>query len=180
MTTKTWKLNTSNLGKYEEFKQLFSHYGANLEATHLDLKEIVADPITVVAHKASQLSDNIIVDDTALEIENAEVGINVRWLLDHLPQYINHKATWTVLLAYRQKDLIYIYKGTVEGTIVKPRGINGFGFDPVFMPDGAKQTLAEAKPDAVNARAKAVEDLLQGKIHTTSPVITSWNGKWQK
>ena len=52
---KQWKLNTSNLNKYEEFKRFFIEHGCSLEATHIDLKEIDADPVTVAAHKASQL-----------------------------------------------------------------------------------------------------------------------------
>lgn len=174
------KLNTSNPGKFEEFKRLFAKYGSNLETSHIDLDEIDADPIKVVAHKASQLGENIIVEDTSLDIEGASVGINIRWLLDHLPEYAGRKAEWTVLLAYHQGDQIYIYKGTVSGTIVLPRGTTGFGFDPVFLPNGATETLAESKPDAVNARAKAVEALLKGDVWTKHPVIENWEGPWQK
>ena len=40
---KMWKLNTSNQGKFEEFKRLFAHHGVELDTTHIDLKEIDAD-----------------------------------------------------------------------------------------------------------------------------------------
>lgn len=175
----SWKLNTSNAGKYAEFKRLFAQYGHDIETTHFDLDEIDADPIQVVAHKASQLEENIIVEDTSLEVEGASVGINVRWLLDHLQDYEGHKATWTVLLAFQQDHQVYIYQGIVTGTIVAPKGNTGFGFDPVFLPDGAEATLAEAKPDEVNARAKAVEALISGDVWAIHPVITDWDGPWQ-
>lgn len=175
-----WKLNTSNLGKFEEFKRLFAFHGSKLEATHLDLKEIDADPILVVVQKASQLGENVIVEDTSLEIEGASVGINIRWLLDHLPDYAGRKAEWTVLLAYRQSDQVYIYKGTISGKIVPPRGNLGFGFDPVFLPNGSSKTLAESKPDEFNARAKAVEALIQENLWKKHPVIRNWEGQWQK
>lgn len=128
----TWKLNTSNPGKFEEFKRLFAKYGCTLETTHFDLKEIDADPLQVIAHKASQLGDNILVEDTSLDIEGVSVGIHIRWLLEHLSEYAGRKAEWTVLLAFRRAHQIHIYKGTVSGTIVPSRGTTGFGFDPFF------------------------------------------------
>jgi XTP/dITP diphosphohydrolase len=120
------------------------------------------------------------VEDTSLDIEGASVGVNIRWLLDHLPEYNGRKAEWTVLLGYRQGNEIYIYKGSLTGTIVLPRGNGGFGFDPVFLPDGATKTLSESKPNTVNARAKAVEALIRGNIYTKHPLIESWDGPWQK
>lgn len=176
---KVWKLNTSNLGKFEEFKRLFFQHGFSLEATHFDLREIVSDPIQVIAHKASQLGENIIVEDTALDIEGESVGINIRWLLDHLADYVGRKAEWTVLLAIHQGAEIYIFKGSVSGVIVEPKGSGGFGFDPVFLPDGAIETLAESKPDLVNARAKAVEAFVKGEVWKTHPVMKNWSGPWQ-
>lgn len=175
----TWKLNTSNLGKFEEFKRLFSQHGQTLETTHFDLKEINAEPLRVIAHKASQLEEEVLVEDTSLDVEGADVGVNIRWLLDHLKDYVGRKAEWTVLLAYRKNRQIQIFKGSISGTIVAPRGAAGFGFDPVFLPDGSTQTLAESKPDAYNARAKAVDSLLQGKVWMQQPLIEHWDGPWQ-
>lgn len=180
MENSNWKINTSNPGKFEEFKRLFAKHGITLEASHFDLEEIDADPIQVVAHKASQLGENIIIEDTSLDIEGADVGVNIRWLLDHLSDYAGRKAEWTVLLAYRQDQEIFIYKGNISGTIVLPKGTKGFGFDPVFLPDGSTETLAESKPDTVNARAKAVEALVEEDIWMTHPVIEEWDGPWQK
>lgn len=177
---KRWKLNTSNLGKFEDFKRLFTKYGDTLEVTHIDLKEIDADPMEVVAHKASQLDENVLVEDTSLDIAGASIGIHIRSLLDHLSEYVGRKANWRVLLAFRQGEEIFIYQGSVSGTIVEPKGTLGFGFDPVFLPEGAKKTLAESKPDLFNARAKVVEALMKGVCFATHPQIKSWEGPWQK
>lgn len=179
MKNLSWKINTSNLNKFEEFKRLFAQHGYGLETTEIDLKEINADPLTVVTHKASQLAEEVIVDDTSLDIEDASVGIHVRWLLDHLSEYVGRKATWTVLLALHKDDEVKIYRGCVYGVIVAPKGSNAFGFDPVFLPDGASKTLAEAKPDQYNARAKAVDALIKGEVWMTRPLLKSWNGSWQ-
>jgi len=175
-----WKLNTSNPGKFEEFKRLFAQNGSILEGSHFDLEEIDANPIQVVAHKASQLADNIVVEDSSLDVEGASVGVNIRWLLDQLSEYKGRKAEWIVLLAFRQGQEVYIYRGSVTGTIILPRGDGGFGFDPVFLPDGATKTLAESKPDMFNARAKAIEALIKGEIYSKHPLIEKWEGPWQK
>lgn len=54
--------------------------------------------------------------------------------------------------------------GTTEGVITSaPRGTDGFGYDPVFQPDGWAETLAEARPadkDAVSHRGAAARALL--------------------
>ena len=175
-----WKLNTSNPGKFKEFERLFAQYGSDLEPTHFDITEIEASPITVVAHKASQLGENILVEDTSLDIESASVGIHIRWLMDHLSDHVGRRAEWTGLLAFRQGDKVLIYKGSILGKIVEPRGTSGFGFDAVFLPNGATKTLAESKPDHCNARAQAVEALMKGAIWTQHPVIEKWEGPWQK
>ncbi len=177
---KTFALNTSNQGKLREFQRLFSKHGAKLTATEIDLKEIKADPMTVVVHKASQVGDRVLVDDTSLDIEGADVGIDVRWLLHHLPEFAGRRAHWRVLLAYREGTWVYIFEGRIDGRIVEPRGKEGFGFDPVFLPDGSDLTLAQEKLDEVNARAKAVDALLTGKPIAQLPSITEWKGEWQK
>ena len=54
-------------------------------------------------------------------------------------------ATFTCCLSIKfSKDLIYSYLGEVKGKIVwPPKGKNGFGYDPFFIPDGHEKTFAE-------------------------------------
>jgi len=174
-----YKLNTSNLGKYQEFKEIFAKYGIELEATHHDLREIDADLVSVIAHKASQLEENTLVDDTSLEVEGESIGVNVRWFLDHLKDYAGRKAKCAVLLAYHKENTVFIFKGSISGIIVESRGNNGFGFDAVFLPDGTDKTLAESKPGPFNAREKAIEALIKGDVWAKHPLITCWDGPWQ-
>lgn len=176
---KVWKMNTSNGGKLLEFQKYFHLHGQQLQSTHIDLKEIDADPLTVVVHKASQVEENVLVEDTSLEIEGADVGIRVRWLLEHLNDFVGRKALWKVLLAYRVDGQVRVYQGVTQGEIVFPKGSGGFGFDPVFQPDGEVFTLAQSKPDSVNARVKAVEALFNNQLHQTHPAIVDWKGPWQ-
>eukprot|EP00667_Euglena_gracilis_P021862 EG_transcript_24115 len=175
----TLKVNTSNQNKFKEFQRMFDKHGITLEATNIDLREINSEPIKVVAHKATQVGDNVIVEDTQLDVEGADVGVNVRWLMDNLGQFEGRRAVWTVLMGVKKGDLVYIYKGVVEGHIVKPRGDSNFGFDPIFQPLGQSHTLAEDKPDEVNARWLCIDNLAKDVVFARHAPITQWDGEWQ-
>jgi XTP/dITP diphosphohydrolase len=57
----------------------------------------------------------------------------------------------------------HVTEGIVRGALVRePRGSNGFGYDPIFVPDGSAMTTAEMEPDAKDAishRGKALRAL---------------------
>jgi XTP/dITP diphosphohydrolase len=158
-----WRINTANPGKRAEYERLFRKNADMLDRdkplifTSLEIDEIDADPISVVVHKASMVGSGVLVDDTSLDVEGAKVGIHVKWLKDTLVDYLGKKATMRVLLAYREGDQVYVYAGETLGHIATPvaKSNKAFGFDPVFMPDGANKTFAEDKPDTLHPRAKA-------------------------
>jgi inosine/xanthosine triphosphate pyrophosphatase family protein len=179
MKSSRWVLNTSNQGKMAEFRRLFDQYKITLFQQSVDLREIDAGPVTVVVYKASQMNEGVLVEDTSLDVEGADIGINIRWVLGHLSKYIGRKAEWRVLLAHQKQGKVYVYEGTVKGRIVAPRGNGGFGFDPFFVPENSQYTLAESKPDEVNARAKAVEALVHDRPIKIESPMTLWKGPWQ-
>jgi len=175
-------LNTSNPGKSKEFKCFFQAHGIQLKITTIDLPEIIADPLSVVVHKASIINNgqgDIIVEDTSLEIVGEKVGIHIKKMLSHLDQLVGKDAIWTVLLAFRHKDWVYVSKGEVKGKIVETRGISGFGFDPYFVPQGSNKTLAEEKSNKFSARALAVRALVENNFIAIQPPIVDWKGEWQ-
>jgi XTP/dITP diphosphohydrolase len=179
MNQSTWVLATSNEGKLREFRSHFDKYGITLDSTHVDIKEIDADPISVVVHKASQVDEGVLVEDTSLDVEGADVGVNVKWMLEHLPSFLGSKVCWRVLLAYRKESFVYVFEGKTDGIIVPPSGTGGFGFDPIFLPDGCNLTLAHEKPEAVDARLHVVKAFVQNCPTTVCSPITDWTGRWQ-
>ena len=78
-----------------------------------------------------------------------------------------------------ETEIVRLYEGNVHGTIVERRGDGGFGFDPVFLPDGASKTLGEEKLDKFNARAIAVASFTTGKHFKSAAPIHDWAGEWQ-
>lgn len=150
-----------------------------LERRTVDLPEIEGTPVEVVANKAAAAGEGVLIEDTSLDIEGQEVGVNVRWLLDNLDSMAGSKCVWRVLMGIMEGESVKVYRGEVQGTIVPPRGEGGFGFDPVVQPDGSDKTLAEAKPDEVSARYLALQNVIANKIDVETPPIREWPGKWQ-
>lgn len=119
-------------------------------------------------------------EDPSAESHDAEA--NMSRLLRELGENNNRKARFrTVIALIRKKDVcpcgctsikeIHKFEGIVEGEIIRERrGGEGFGYDPIFQPDGYDKTFAELGMDIKNhishrARAtqKLAEYLLKGK-----------------
>ena len=94
----------------------------------------------------------------------SEVGhdseANMNKLLHELEGKENRKANFRTVIAFVTTDAVHYFEGTVEGMIlVSRRGEGGFGYDPVFLPDGYEQTFAEMSAEQKNSishRARAV------------------------
>merc|ERR1711865_987057 len=175
------RLNTSNKNKLAEFNRLFGASGISVDSTKIDLKEIDGEMLQVVCHKATCAGEGVLIQDTSLDVEGADVGVNVRWLMDNIGDHEGKKATWRVLLGVMQNGRVMVYEGITEGQITAPVGDSNFGFDPVFKPAGSNKTLAQEKPDSVSARARAIGALVAGEHKCImEPLRTEdWKGAWQ-
>jgi XTP/dITP diphosphohydrolase len=80
-----------------------------------------------------------------------------------LPQ--PHKAKFFCAAVYYDGNKLLKSKGEVNGQIIhEPRGTNGFGYDPLFIPDGYNKTMAELnlnEKNKISHRAKAFNQLLK-------------------
>ena len=125
-------------------------------------------------------------DDTGLEVEvlNGEPGVfsaryaggeghdseaNMQKLLRNLKNQTNRKARFRTIIALvrteegKEKGCVYEFEGIVDGSITSEKsGVEGFGYDPIFQPDGYDKTFAELVMEVKNAishRARAVSKL---------------------
>jgi len=174
-----WIMNTSNPGKSSEYKDLLLREGITLSITKIDQDEIDADPLSVLVHKASQIGERILVDDTSLDVEGENVGVNLRWVIEDIPSYAGKKAVWRVLLGYREDNRVFVYSGEVKGTIVHPNFENDPTLEALFLPDDSDFTLNLDKPDALNPRALAIDAFINDEPVAVLPIMDSWNGPWQ-
>jgi len=93
---------------------------------------------------------------------NSEANMNK--LLNALRNYSNRKAQFKTVIALNLNSAQYLFEGQVQGEITsEKRGNHGFGYDPIFKPDGFEETFAElpiAIKNSISHRAKAVKKLL--------------------
>ena len=130
---------------------------------------------------SKKFSISCFADDTGLEVEalNGEPGVdtahyagpqrdadkNMALLLKNLAEKPNRKAAFKTVFALIWEGEIYSFEGRIEGRISPERkGIEGFGYDPIFIPDGYDQTFAELGVEVKNRfshRAMATKQLVQ-------------------
>ena len=123
---------------------------------------------------------NCFADDTGLEVdalggapgvysaryaggEGHDSQANMNKLLSELENIDNRKARFRTVIALIIDGKVTTFDGIINGTIThEKRGGEGFGYDPIFMPEGHNQTFAELGVDIKNSishRAKAVAKL---------------------
>ena len=95
--------------------------------------------------------------------EHVSYGDNNALLLKNLDGKSNRRARFRTVISLIVDGQEHLFEGTVEGVIAaEPHGDGGFGYDPLFIPDGYTTTFAEMSPGAKNGishRGRAVAKL---------------------
>lgn len=153
---------TGSAGKFEEAKQFFP----DIVQKDIDLPEIQElEPRKIIEEKlkeALKLGEReIIVEDTLLYLEcmNSLPGPLIKWFLKTVGNeglykiseaYGNFSALAKTVVGYAdKKGKFHFFEGEIKGSVVSPRG-EGFGWDPIFMPEGYKETFGEMVQDEKN------------------------------
>jgi len=123
---------------------------------------------------------NVFADDTGLEVEalNGEPGVhseryagttrssekNIKKLLKNLKNIKNRNARFKTVIALIIDNKLHIFSGIIEGYILdSPKGNNGFGYDPIFCPNGFDKSFAELtlkEKNLISHRSLAMKKLI--------------------
>jgi len=183
-------LASGNPHKIGELKDLLTPFDISIKSTldYPDAEEVVEDKPDLEGnalkkarfwHEKTGLPS--LSDDTGLEVdalddapgvysaryagENATYEQNTQKLLAELDGVANRSARFRTVVAFiDQKGSEYIFEGICEGEIIsEKRGEKGFGYDPVFVPEGYDETFAELssqQKNDISHRGKAMQAFL--------------------
>ena len=122
---------------------------------------------------------NCFADDTGLEIQslNGNPGVhsaryagiqcnaneNINLVLKNMKGVSNRKASFRTVITLILNSKLFFFEGKVDGNIsYAPKGTYGFGYDPIFIPDGYNITFGEMqleKKNKISHRKKAIDKL---------------------
>tara|TARA_E500000178_G_scaffold138704_1_gene138478 strand:- start:257 stop:841 length:585 start_codon:yes stop_codon:yes gene_type:complete len=162
-------LASRNPNKIEELRELLSLPDLRVLSTadFPELEEVDEDALTLEgnalkkAHYVAMVTGlPSLADDTGLEVsalngapgvysaryagEQASYDDNVEKLLSEMENIEQRKAQFRTVVAFVDADKQWIFEGVCRGHISRYRkGVKGFGYDPIFVPDGFEQSFAE-------------------------------------
>jgi len=151
---------------------------AEIEESGIDLRE---NAFIKAKYAYDHLKEPCISDDSGLEVEilNGRPGVhsarfaglpadnqrNMSQLLRMMQGQSNRKAQFRTVICMIRNDSTYYFEGCVGGNItLEPRGAGGFGYDPIFIPEGHTLTFAEMTPtqkNGISHRARAVSNWIE-------------------
>ena len=148
---------TGNRHKYEEIKRII---GKDFEMLSIPYPEIQADTLEEVAeygieYLKNRVNGNFFLEDSGLFIESLKgfPGVYSSYVfrtignegIIRLMEGKKRRATFVSVIGYYDGD-IHIFRGECRGEIsLEIKGKEGFGYDPIFIPEGEKRTFGEMK-----------------------------------
>ena len=180
---------THNSNKAFEIQKLLPEHFQVLTLDDIDFHEEISENEPTIegnsAFKAqfifNKFNLNCFADDTGLEIEalNGKPGVhsaryageeknadsNMNLVLKELYQISNRKARFKTVITLIIHGEKHQFEGIVDGTIIEEkRGSNGFGYDPIFIPEDESKTFAEmnlSEKNKYSHRARALEKMIE-------------------
>ena len=173
-------LVTGNRHKLEEVSRLAEGSRVEFYTAPTEKLEVQSESLEEIALKAARhafeaIRRPLVVDDSGLFVEalNGFPGpyssyvfktIGIGGILKLLENAPTRRACFLTVAALILPPVERVFRGITCGTITTaPRGDRGFGFDPIFVPDGETRTYAEMTLDEKNTishRAKAFSSLI--------------------
>lgn len=135
----------------QKARYVVEHYGVDCfsEDTGLEVDALAGRPGVITARYAGPQRDPV---------------ANMQQVLDELSDRDDRTAQFRAVIALCQGGKEHLFEGIVRGRIARTmRGTGGFGYDPIFIPEGYDQTFAELSPEVkktMSHRSRAVAKLL--------------------
>ena len=179
---------TNNQHKLEEVQQLIGSKFDLKSLADIHCTDDIPETGTTFKENASQKSKyifdrfalNCFADDSGLEVDalNNEPGVysarysgtrdsqqNLQLVLDKLGKHANRKARFVTVISLIVNGQEYFFEGIIEGKLTtNPSGNKGFGYDPIFIPNGYDVTFSDldlAEKNQISHRAKAMQKLIE-------------------
>ena len=177
---------TNNAHKLEEVQAIVGKKFLLKSLADIDCHEDIPETGVTFHENAKPKTDylvnkyglNCFGDDSGLEIDalNGEPGVysarysgsrdmekNINLVLEKLAGIANRTARFKTVISLNLNGQQHFFEGSIEGHIIDERkGADGFGYDPIFIPNGYSKTFAEMTADEKNSishRAVAVQKL---------------------
>ncbi len=178
---------TNNKNKVQETQTMLPNFDL-LTLKSINCTEDIPETQPTIAGNAKQKANYVtqnyqvacFADDTGLEIEalNGEPGVfsaryagtnnnaddNMNLVLEKLKHHKNKNARFVTVIALNLNGKQHTFEGICKGSIIsEKRGKKGFGYDPIFIPEGFNKTFAEmtsVEKASVSHRGKAVKLLV--------------------
>ncbi|AUS07149.1 non-canonical purine NTP diphosphatase [Pseudotamlana carrageenivorans] len=179
---------TNNINKIKEVQALIPNHITLLSLADIGCTEDIPETQNTIEgnaiQKANYIKDNYgyncFADDTGLEVEalNGAPGVysaryageqkdaqdNMDKLLNELDDNSNRNAQFKTVIALHLNDTLQSFTGLCKGEITKDKiGNQGFGYDPIFKPEGYTETFAQmplSLKNSIGHRGKAVSLLV--------------------
>ena len=179
---------TNNPHKLKEIREITGNRFRILSLADIGCKEEITEDAATIEGNASlkswyicnKFGQDCFADDTGLEInalggrpgvksaryagEDCNPENNIRKVLQELKGVSDRRARFRTVISLIISGHEIQFEGTVEGVILtEKRGKDGFGYDPVFMPDGYNQSFAEMsleEKNMISHRARATQKLI--------------------
>jgi XTP/dITP diphosphohydrolase len=167
---------SNNQNKIAEIKQMLPKSIELLSLENIGCNEDIPETANTIEGNAILKANYItkkyglpcFADDTGLEVEilNGAPGVysaryageqknaddNMNRLLDNLKDKQNRRAQFKTIIALNINNQQHLFEGIIQGDIIsEKRGTKGFGYDPIFVPEGFSTTFAEME---MNEKAK--------------------------
>jgi XTP/dITP diphosphohydrolase len=184
---------SNNEHKIKEIRSILGESLIVLSLKDLDIEEEIPEEepdlegnaLSKARHVHRITNMSVFADDTGLEVDalgglpgvrsarfagdSKDFSANIDKVLSMLGSNGNRKARFRTVIALIYENKEFTFEGIVEGNIIhERRGSEGFGYDPVFIPEGKTMTFAEMEADEKNKlshRARALEKLCTFLLH---------------